>query len=173
MKSEFIYSLPFNPKTKYIAISHPKEHLERIKHAVDFLMDFNQPIIAPLGGLVWNVKDDSKTGGTKEKYAGWKYQNLITIKHSDTEYSQYFHLGHKSTLVKIGEKVKKGQVIAKSIGMTGFTTAPHLHMLVYKVLNDEKNDFKSKEIRFDKKIKVIRKIKEIERIEKEFNESFG
>ncbi len=172
MKSEFVYAIPFKSKTKYIAGSHPKEHNGRIKHALDSLVDFNQPIIAPLDGLVWNVKDDSNQGGNKEKYANWKYQNLITIKHSETEYSQYFHLRYKSTLVKIGDRVKRGQAIAKGIGMTGFTTAPHLHMLVFKVLNDRNNDFESKEIRFDKKVKVIRKIKEIERIEKKFNKSF-
>ena len=173
MKSEFIYHLPFSQKTKYIALSHPREHTNRIKNAVDFLMDFNQPILAPLDGLVWNVKDDSNEGGNDEKYAEWKYQNLITIKHSETEFSQYFHLGHKSALVKIGDKVKKGQPIAKSIGMIGFTTAPHLHMLVFKVLDNETNNFESKEIIFKEKVKVIRKIKEIEEIEKKFNKEFS
>jgi|SRR3989344_4688638 len=166
MKSEFIYSLPFSPKTDYIAVSNPEEHNGRLKHAIDFLMDFNQEIVAPLSGLVWNVKDNSKEGGYDEKYVDWKYQNLITIKHSESEYSQYVHLAYKSALVKIGNKVRKGQPIAKGIGITGYTTAPHLHMLVFKILKEEQNGFESKEIRFDKNVKVIRTIKELEKVER-------
>lgn len=161
MKSEFVYSLPFKQETLYLAVSDPSEHNGRIEHAIDFLIDFDKEIIAPLGGIVWNVKDNSKTGGSDEKYADWKYQNLITIKHSETEYSQYFHLAHKSALVKIGDKVKKGQTIARGVGMTGCTTTPHVHMLVFRILEDQDNGFESKKIMFDKKVKVFRSTKEI------------
>jgi len=171
MKSEFVYSLPFKLNTLYKAISRPDEHFGRSEHAIDFLIDFNQEILAPLDGLVWNVKDDSKSGGNNEKYAAWKYQNLVTIKHSETEYSQYVHLAHKSVLVKIGDKVKKGQPIAKGIGITGYTTAPHLHMLVFKILKGEENGFQSKEIRFDKKIRIIKTKKEAEEERRKFMKS--
>lgn len=36
------------------------------------------------------------------------------------------HFKHQGALVKVGDKVKKGQPIALS-GMTGFTTDEHLH----------------------------------------------
>jgi murein DD-endopeptidase MepM/ murein hydrolase activator NlpD len=163
MNSEFIYSLPFKPSVVYVAVSDPEAHSGNLAHAVDFLMDFGQEILAPLDGMVWNVKDDSIEGGNNEKYADWKYQNLITLKHSDTEYSQYVHLAHKSALVKIGDQVRKGQPIAEGVGMVGYTTAPHLHMLVFKILSEKDNNFESKKIKFENKIKIIRKQKELER----------
>ncbi|MCH7568791.1 MAG: M23 family metallopeptidase [Nanoarchaeota archaeon] len=160
MKSKNIYSLPFEKNTIFIAGSDPTVHYSHWKHAVDFLIDFNVPIVAPMDGVIWNVKDDSNEGGDDDKYIDWKYQNLITIKHQNDEYSQYVHLAHKSSLVKIGDKIKRGDLIAKGIGMVGCTTAPHLHMMVFFVKDKVKDDYKSLEIKFDKKIKIIRKTDE-------------
>ncbi len=41
------------------------------------------------------------------------------------------HLLKGTVLVKIGQDVKAGQLIPKS-GHTGWSSAPHLHFLVYK-----------------------------------------
>lgn len=51
--------------------------------------------------------------------------NSITIDHGGY-YSFYAHLSYNSMKVKKGDKVKKGQPIAKC-GDTGNSTAPHLH----------------------------------------------
>ena len=160
MKSQNVYSLPLKKNTIFLAISDPRAHYSYWKQAIDFEIDFNVPIVAPLDGVIWNVKDDSNEGGDDDKYIEWKYQNLITIKHSNNEYSQFVHLAHKSSLVKIGEKVKKGDLIAKGIGMVGCTTAPHLHMMVFIVKDDKKDIYESLEIEFDKKIRIIRTVKE-------------
>jgi len=155
MKTKNVYSLPLDKKSVFLAISDPRAHYSYWKHAVDFSIDFEVPIIAALDGEIWNVKDDSNEGGDDERYSDPRYQNFITIKHANNEYSQYGHLAHKSSLVKIGDSVKKGDKIAKGIGLVGFTTAPHLHMMVFV---DKKNKvgWESLEINFDRKIKIIR-----------------
>ena len=52
------------------------------------------------------------------------YGNLITLEHDDGYASLYGHLN--SMEVKIGEKVKAGQLIGR-VGSTGNSTGPHLH----------------------------------------------
>lgn len=63
-------------------------------------------------------------------FAGSKpgYGNLVTIDHG---YGYMTRYGHSSTLlVKVGDKVEKGDPIAK-VGSTGRSTGPHVH---YEVL---------------------------------------
>ena len=162
MKSKNTYGLPLKKDVVFLAISDPRAHYGHWKHAIDFSIDFNLPILASLKGEVVDVKDDSREGGNDEKYADTKYQNYITIKHANNEFSQYVHLAHKSSLVKIGDKVKKGDPISKGIGMIGYTTAPHLHMMVF-VNKYNKVGFESLEIKFEKKIRIIRTSEKLNR----------
>ena len=155
MKSKNTYALPLKKDIIFLAISDPRAHYSHWKHAIDFLIDFDVSILATLDGDIVDVKDDSKKGGDDKKYANIKYQNFITIKHTNNEYSQYGHIAHKSSLVKIGDKVKKGDPIAKGIGIIGYTTTPHLHMMV-TVIKDNEVGFESLEIQFEKKIRIIR-----------------
>lgn len=53
------------------------------------------------------------------------YGNLVVIKHSDKITTKYAH--NSKILVKVGDKVGKGQLIAKS-GNTGRSTGPHTHI---------------------------------------------
>lgn len=52
--------------------------------------------------------------------------NYIVIDHENGEFSAYAHLSEHSILVSVGERVKKGAVIAR-VGNTGHSTEPHLH----------------------------------------------
>lgn len=64
-------------------------------------------------------------GGTVAK-AGWGsgYGYVVYINHADGRQTRYGHLS--KVLVKAGQTVKQGDLIAKS-GNTGVSTGPHLH----------------------------------------------
>lgn len=63
--------------------------------------------------------------------AGWDdiYGNVVGVQHNDSISTVYGH--NQEILVKEGERVAKGQVIAR-VGNTGRSTAPHLHFEVLK-----------------------------------------
>ena len=70
--------------------------------------------------------------------------NIITIKHTNpagTEYSSYGHLKAGSVAVKVGDVVRRGQVIGE-VGDTGDSAAVHLHFQI----NAGPNAFMSKSI---------------------------
>lgn len=52
--------------------------------------------------------------------------NYIIINHNNGEFSFYGHLSEGSIRVKVGDEVKKGEIIGK-VGNTGHSTEPHLH----------------------------------------------
>ncbi|MGB9736416.1 MAG: M23 family metallopeptidase [bacterium] len=82
---------------------------------VDIATQLGNPIKAPANGIV--------------SYAGWEtgYGNTIIIDHGYGVTTLYGHLSKID--VKVGEMVKRGQVIG-DIGDTGFSTGPHLHYQV-------------------------------------------
>ncbi len=147
-----IYALPFKKKDLIKAVSHPKAHFAHFRYAIDFILPEGTVLLAAKSGKVIDVKVDSNKGGANPKYNNIKYLNYMTIQHSNGEFSQYAHLKHKSSSVKVGDKVKQGQPIALS-GNTGFTTIPHLHFQVFK-LNNSKVGWETLKIRFKEKIEV-------------------
>ena len=48
--------------------------------------------------------------------------------------AHYCHLAPHSAKVRIGQKVRAGELLAAS-GNTGFTSGPHLHFAVFKARN--------------------------------------
>lgn len=68
-------------------------------------------------------------------FAGYKngYGNVVEIEHFDNKKTLYAH--NNSIVVKVGQIVKRGQVIAK-VGSTGNSTGNHVHFEVK--INDER-----------------------------------
>ena len=91
---------------------------------------FGKEVIAIADGEVVTVvkhHPESRVGGMKTYNDTTDERgNFIVIKHHYGEYSLTAHLMAGSIVVKKGDKVKQGQVIAKC-GNSGNTTAPHIH----------------------------------------------
>jgi len=91
---------------------------------------YAKDLIAPADGVVVQVRKRSKDSfvdGINVYCDSLDIRgNYMTIKHHDTEYSVFAHLMPDSITVKVGDKVKQGEVIAKC-GNSGNTSEPHLH----------------------------------------------
>lgn len=95
---------------------------------------FNQPVVAPAGGKVVLARDDmpdqqpgepldpAQLGEDQTRIAG----NLVVIAHGYGEYSFLAHLRSRSVPVRVGEMVRRGQVVG-AVGNSGQSPGPHLH----------------------------------------------
>ncbi len=99
-------------------------------YAIDFSLPVGTPVYAAREGDVVGVDVSSNLGGNSPQYR--PYMNYVNIRHIDGTLGNYYHLKFGGAAVKIGDSVKKGQLIAYS-GNTGYTTAPHLHFSVSMV----------------------------------------
>ena len=94
--------------------------MARIFHSgVDLAIALNTPIVAGGDGVITQL-------GRKGAYG--KY---IRIRHSNGFQTAYGHMNGYKNGLKVGSKVKRGDVIGY-IGQTGRATGPHLHYEVWK-----------------------------------------
>lgn len=101
------------------------------RYAYDFGLPEGTPVLAAAEGRVVRVKQDSGRGGTRpDDYARG---NTVILDHGQGLFTQYLHLQKNSVLVREGQMVRAGQVIARS-GNTGFSSVPHLHFQVQDAL---------------------------------------
>lgn len=133
--TSYVYALPYEGNTSHLLVQGyfgAFTHQERA--ALDFKMKRGTKVLAAREGIVARVKQDGKRGGANRKYRA--EGNYIVIQHADSSRAGYWHLQKDGALVKVGDKVRKGQVIGFS-GKTGYTAFPHLHFLVWGF---DKND---------------------------------
>jgi len=90
---------------------------------LDFPSEVGTPIMAAAGGMVRSTDFHPA------------YGNLLEIDHGNGLITRYAHTS--VILVKVGDLVKRGQVVAR-VGTTGRSTGPHLHfeVLVDDVMQD-------------------------------------
>jgi murein DD-endopeptidase MepM/ murein hydrolase activator NlpD len=125
------YVLPF-PKGKQYPIiqgncaknEYPWTHFGNLKYAYDIGMPIGSQIIAARSGAVVFVRDNFT-----DNYHGKDQGNAIVILQQDGTYALYAHLTQQGSLVKVGQSVKQGDVIARS-GNSGESPEPHLHFQV-------------------------------------------
>jgi len=133
--------------TRDVKISYNESpaHKGRLKHAVDFIIPEGTPIKAALSGIVIDIKHDSHIGGKLKRFD--EHGNYIEIKHRNQEYTIYEHIKKNGALVKEGDKVKTGQVIAHS-GATGWLAhlGSHLHFDVHKYFGKNPEDYETLKI---------------------------
>jgi murein DD-endopeptidase MepM/ murein hydrolase activator NlpD len=107
---DFAYiSSHFNPNRM-----HPILHRIKAHNGVDYAAKRNTPVKASGDGVVSFLGRQSGYGRT------------IEIKHGGNIKTLYAHLERFNTKLKVGSKVKQGEVIA-FVGDSGQATGPHLH----------------------------------------------
>ncbi len=96
---------------------HPKYGGSNFHSGVDISVPSNTSVKVTADGIV--------------SFAGWtpKGGYTIVVEHGYGFSTAYAHLG--KLLVKVGQKVTRGEIIAYS-GATGVTTGPHLHYEIWK-----------------------------------------
>jgi len=87
---------------------------------------FGREVSAPADGVVTDVIDGVRDNVPASMNPYSALGNAVFIQHREREVSVLAHLKLGSIKVKVGDKVKKGQVIALC-GNSGNSTEPHLH----------------------------------------------
>ena len=107
---DFAYiSSHFNPNRM-----HPILHKIKAHNGVDYAAKRNTPVKASGDGVISFIGRKSGYGRTVE------------IKHGGNIKTLYAHLERFNTKLKVGSKVKQGEIIA-FVGDSGQATGPHLH----------------------------------------------
>lgn len=90
---------------------------------------YGQDILAPADGTVVAVVDGvpENPPGLTDIY--YRFGNAITLSLGNGEYALLAHLQTGSTKVRVGDRVLRGQVLARC-GNSGNSTAPHLHFQI-------------------------------------------
>lgn len=127
--TSYLYSLPFKPDGKvYIVQGYNGWFSHKGEYSLDFILRRCSPVFAARGGVVISMKSNETRGGIGNKWLG--RANFIRIQHKDGSVAGYWHLSCNGVLVNVGDTVQQGQHIGYS-GSTGYSTAPHLHFMVY------------------------------------------
>lgn len=79
-------------------------------------------------GIVSNINYNTSKTGQKI------YGNYVKIKHDNGMYTFYAHLKYGSVIVKLNQRVTKGQVLG-AMGNTGYSFGAHLHFEVRNANN--------------------------------------
>lgn len=124
-----LYDLPFQKGKSYKVYqgyNGPFSHQN--ENSLDFTMPEGTEILAAREGLVVNVIQHNTEACPQAECK--KYNNLISIMHPDGTFATYAHIKYNGAKCKVGDTVKRGDVIALS-GNTGWTSGPHLHFVCF------------------------------------------
>lgn len=128
--SEHVYDLPYQVQQRFRVM---QGYNGTFSHQNEYSLDFDMPvgtgITAVRDGIVVKIEDRNSQRCIQKECA--QFNNYVLIFHEDGTFSEFSHLDKEGVLVKPGDKVAKGQLIAKS-GNTGWSTAPHLHLVIFK-----------------------------------------
>ena len=102
---------------------HPISGYNKMHKGTDFAARMNTPIMASGDGIISRAKWCGGGG------------NCIQIKHNSTYQTIYAHMSKFARGIKVGVRVKQGQIIG-FVGSTGASTGPHLH---YEVIENGKS----------------------------------
>lgn len=105
------------------------------RYALDFDLKTNDTICSSTSGYVVGLVDKYKFSGKGKEWQ--PFANYLTIYEPVSGvFCQYVHYAQNGSLVKIGDRVERGQKIALS-GNTGQSTEEHLHFSCLVPVNSE------------------------------------
>jgi Peptidase family M23 len=124
------YGFPLGGEGSYLCtqgeggeLSH---FLAETRHAIDFRCPVGTPLLALAPGIIHELRlGSSCTGCHVSNLFNWQ---SVMVAHDDGTFAEYVHIS--SALVKAGERVRAGQLIAHS-GEVGFAPEPHLHLQLH------------------------------------------
>lgn len=122
------YILPYPVGASYRLLQTycgPQNHGTDNQLAYDFTIPFGDPVIAARGGVVQHVTEHFADDDTNRAN-----HNHMFIEHGDGTTAFYAHLVQNSVLPEVGDRVRRGELIAQS-GTSG-GTVPVLHFGVYR-----------------------------------------
>ncbi|KAA0695676.1 M23 family peptidase [Neorhizobium sp. P12A] len=93
---------------------HPILGVKKFHNGVDFRAPMGSPILAAGDGMVEKISWE--TG----------YGKYVRIRHDGGYETTYAHIASTPDDLRVGERVKQGEVIAY-VGSTGYSTGPHLY----------------------------------------------
>ena len=129
---------------------HPITGFNKMHQGTDFAAPTGTPIMASGSGTIIRAKWCGGGG------------NCIQIKHNSTYETIYAHMKSFAKGMKVGKKVRQGQIIGY-VGSTGMSTGPHLHYEV--IVNGKKVNSQTLKLPSGKVLKdQDRKLFEIHRI---------
>jgi hypothetical protein len=133
------YVLPFPPGSTaevlqtYCSVGGYGSHIIDNQLAYDFRTEFGRSVVAAREGrvtvAVYNWPDSDKDPS---------HFNYLVIAHDDDTFAFYAHLQHESFVVRVGDRVSRGQPIAASgesgtpTGCAAFAECAVLHFGVYR-----------------------------------------
>ena len=111
------YPVPGNISSPFGMREHPTSGKDEFHSGIDLSISPGTPVKATADGIV--------------TYSGWHggSGNLVGLEHGHGFSTFYAH--NKSTIVNIGQKVRRGDIIGYS-GTTGNSTGPHVHYEIWK-----------------------------------------
>lgn len=126
---EFSYALPFEKGNSFkLHQAYNGNFSHQNENALDFTMPVGTAITAIREGVVVKIIENNVLVCPKKECT--KYNNFIIIYHSDGTFAEYTHIKKNGAIVKVGDKVNESQTIGSS-GNTGWSSGPHLHLVVF------------------------------------------
>lgn len=128
-------SLPFPSGTAYATLQGAGDaftHHGADAQAIDFDLPEGALVVAAAAGVVVEVVDTFSGGGTAPELK--ERANVVVVDLGEGCFAVYQHLASSSVLVREGERVERGEALARS-GNTGWSSRPHLHFEITDVLN--------------------------------------
>lgn len=87
---------------------------------------YGMPVVAPAAGYVVGIVDGIEDNPIGNMNIKENWGNVIVIKHADYLYSKIAHLKKDSFTVRVGDYVRKGDVVG-ALGNSGRSPEPHIH----------------------------------------------